>query len=114
MYQKSTPTLKCHGRRRFKNILLIFKCKQAGEGPKEDRKDYQRAEKPALQGKSEEVRCPLSGGNKARGGPHHSISVLKGWLKRGQKLSLHTEPHGEHKMQSVHVAMGEISTQYKK
>lgn len=114
MYQISTSAFKCHKRWRFKNILLIFKCRQAGQGPKEDCEEYQSAGEPALRGKSEGVRFLLSGGNKAQGGPYHSIPVLKGWLKRGQKLSLHKEPHGEYKMQSVHAAMGEISTQYKK
>ncbi|KAK4811368.1 hypothetical protein QYF61_027597 [Mycteria americana] len=32
-----------------------------------------------------------------KGGPHHSIPVLKGQLQRGRRLSLHKEPHGEDK-----------------
>ena len=47
------------------------------------------------------------GEEKAQGGPHHSIPVLKGWLQRGRRLSLHKEPHGEDKGQRVQVAPGE-------
>lgn len=40
---------------------------------------------------------------KTLGGPHHSISVLKGQLQIGQSLSLHMEPH-EYKGQWAKVA----------
>ncbi|GAB0183575.1 hypothetical protein GRJ2_000822800 [Grus japonensis] len=44
-----------------------------------------------------EERLKELGGRDGSGGPHHSIPVLKGWLQRGQRLSLHKEPHGEDK-----------------
>ena len=47
---------------------------------------------------------------KAQGGPHHSIPVLKGQLQRGRRLSLHNEPHGEDKGERVQVALGEVSS----
>jgi len=42
--------------------------------------------------------------------PYYSIPVVKGWVKRGQRLSLHKEPQGEDKGQQVQVALGEISS----
>ena len=38
----------------------------------------------------------------------------KGQLQRGQRLSFHKHPHGKHKGQRVQVALGEVSSQYKK
>lgn len=40
--------------------------------------------------------------------PLHSLPVLKRWLQREQRLSLHKEPHREDKGQCVQVASGEI------
>ncbi|CAM9920973.1 unnamed protein product, partial [Bubo scandiacus] len=45
------------------------------------------------------VRSFLSWRKEGSGGPHHSIPVLRGWLQRGRRLSLHKEPHGEDKGQ---------------
>lgn len=39
-----------------------------------------------------------------------SFPVLKGWLQRGQRHSLHKDPHGEDKGQQVQVALGEVSS----
>jgi len=46
----------------------------------------------------------------SQGRPHHSIPALKGQLQRGQRLSLHKEPHGEDKGQRVPVALREVSS----
>jgi len=59
---------------------------------------------PALWGKAEGVRYLIPGEEKAQGEPHYSMSVLKAQLQRGQKISLHQEPHGEHKGQQVQVS----------
>jgi len=40
-----------------------------------------------------------------RGGLHHGIPVLKGWLQRGWRLSIPREPQGEHKGQCVQLAL---------
>lgn len=34
---------------------------------------------------------------------HHCIAVLKGWLQRGQMLSLHKDPHGKDKGQEAQI-----------
>lgn len=41
---------------------------------------------------------------------NHSITVLTGWLQRGQSLSLHKEPHGADKGQWVEIALVKISS----
>lgn len=69
-----------------------------------------KAEEPALQGKTEGVTSLLPGEQKAQGGPHHGIPVLKEWLQGEQRVSLHKELHGEDKRQQVQVAPGKVSS----
>jgi len=65
-------------------------------------------------GKTEEVKSFQPGEEKAQGGPHYSIPVLKGKLQRGWRIPLHKEPHGEYKKQSVQVTPGVVSSLYNK
>lgn len=50
----------------------------------------------------------LHPGEEKAQGHHHSILVLKGWLQKGWKPSLHKEPQGEDKGQQVQTAPREV------
>lgn len=90
------------------------------------KKDAGRLERakgePALRGKTKRSYFSSPSGRditspsrrEGSGAPYHSIPPLKGWIKRGWRLSLHKETHGEGKGQQLPVALGEVSSQGKK
>lgn len=88
-----------------------------GEGRRRNRKMIKESTLSVKTTKTEELRLFLPKEENA----HHSIPVFKGQLQKGQRLSLHNEPHGEYKVLYfvqtctwVQVALGHVSSRYKK